>query len=53
MEATIINILRQYKENTSLSEGHYDYLIPGDEQTLQDIARQIVNELNEDFPQKS
>lgn len=45
MKDIIINILRQYKENVPLSEGHYDYMIYGDEENLNDIAKQIEEEL--------
>lgn len=45
MEELIINILKQYKENTALSEGHYDYMIWGDDETLKEIAQQIKKEL--------
>jgi hypothetical protein len=45
MRDIIINILKQYKDCTALSEGHYDYMICGDEETLNDIAKQIETEL--------
>jgi hypothetical protein len=46
MKEIIINILKQYKENTALSEGHYEYMIWGDDETIEDIAQQIEKELN-------
>lgn len=49
METLIIDILKQYKDYTSLSEGHYAYMIEGDDETLRDIARQIQKELAEEF----
>ena len=52
METTIIEVLRQYKENVSLSEGYYDYLIWGDEENLRDIAREIIRVLNENSAEK-
>ena len=48
METLIINILKQYKECTSLSEGNYAYMIEGDDETLRDIARQIQKELEQE-----
>ena len=48
METLIINILKQYKDYTPLSEGHYAYMIEGDDETLRDIARQIQKELEQE-----
>jgi hypothetical protein len=45
MKDTIIKILNSYKENISLSEGHYDYLIWGDNETIEQIAQEIEKEL--------
>lgn len=52
MENIIVNILEQYKELTSLSEGHYDHLIYGDKENLINIARQIIKEIDENFAKK-
>ena len=38
----------QYKDYTPLSEGHYTYMIEGDDETLRDIARQIQKELEQE-----
>lgn len=48
MKEVILNILKQYKENISLSEGNYAYMIEGDDETLRDIARQIQKELEQE-----
>ena len=48
METLIINILKQYKDYTSLSEGNYTYMIEGNDETLRDIARQIQKELEQE-----
>ena len=45
MKEVILNILKQYKENISLSEGHYDYMIWGDDETLGEIAQQVEKEV--------
>lgn len=45
MKDIILNILKQYKENTSLSEGHYAYMIEGDDETLKEIAEEIEKAL--------
>ncbi len=46
MKELIVNILKQYKENTSLSEEHYAYMIEGDDETLNEIASEIEKALN-------
>ena len=48
METLIINILKQYKDYISLSEGIYAHMIEGDDETLRDIARQIQKELEQE-----
>ena len=45
MKEIIKNILIQYTENTALSEGHYDYMIWGDDETLEEISQHIEREL--------
>lgn len=47
MKDIIINILNKYSENTSLSEGHYAYMIEADEQTLKEIAGEIEKEIKD------
>ena len=49
MKEVILNILKQYKENISLSEGHYDYMIWGDDETLEEIAQQVEKEIKKSF----
>ena len=46
MKDLIVNILKQYKELTSLSEGDYDYMIYGDDENLNEIAQEIEKALN-------
>lgn len=48
METLIISILKQYRYYTPLPEGHYTYMIEGDDETLRDIARQIQKELEQE-----
>ena len=48
MQTLIINILKQYKDYNSLSEGNYAYMIEGNDKTLRDIARQIQKELEQE-----
>ena len=45
MKEVILNILKQYKENVSLSEGHFDYMIWGDDEILEEIAQQVEKEI--------
>jgi len=45
MKEIILNILKEYKDYTALSEGHYEYMISGDDETLEEIAQEIEKEL--------
>jgi len=47
MKEIILNILKANKEFVSLAEGHYDYMIYGDDENLEELAEIIKNSIKD------